>query len=296
MPTPLEIGNAVVAPPAAKPPRCLPSGLPLLGFHTMVAPINKNEQTQGSLRPDCSLPGIISKLFRGKNASPPVAPSLHNCLRTVLEQQKMSPEDVGNFLQKCPGLQRYNSAFQKLWVILRSRGVEPVSATVQEVAVGLMSLHSFSKNDSRNAYSAMLLFPGFQALRFHSMITVLKKEWTGGAPKYGAFWSAEPLLQQLLHATPTSSINLMPLCELRLQLILVCRLLMLHRGIDLSRVLRTVSVLGGRPFMKIQRKGWKAHQWEEILSIPETKIISPWHLVQEYVARTSGKVPPGGPF
>jgi hypothetical protein len=72
-------------------------------------------------------------------------------------------------------------------------------------------------------------------------------------------------------------------------------LLGLHRSIDLTRTLRTVSFAGSVPFVLIKRKGWRSYKWEEVMSIPSHPHISPWHLMQKYVAMTSHLVPPGSP-
>ena len=165
---------------------------------------------------------------------------------------------------------------------------------MNDVSAGLMELHSFSRADARNAYSARLLFPGFQSLRFNNMISVIRKNWKCDTPKYAAFWSPEPIIRQLLGAAP--SVRNLSTPALRLHLLLSLRLFHLCRGVDLSTILRVISFVGNRPFMKIKRKGWSAHRWEEVIGFPHSRLISPWHLMQEYVARTHTTTPPGGPL
>ena len=112
----------------------------------------------------------------------------------------MSPENIETYLKKLTAIPRYNSAFRKLFGILIKQGVEPTQATVTQVAQGIWELHQTSPAEARNAYSSMLLFPGFQALRFQTVIQTMKKDWKGDRPKYAAFWSPEPILRRLLAA------------------------------------------------------------------------------------------------
>ena len=205
----------------------------------------------------------------------------------------MPPADIETYLAKCPSISRYNTSFRKLYGILLQGGVPPSEATVAQVASGLLTLSKFSKSEAKNAYSAMLLFPGFQPLRFNHVVSVLKKTWKSDTPKYASFWCPEPILRGLLEAT--KSLNALSLPDLRLSLLLSLRLLQLCRGIDLANILRTVSFVQNRPFIRIKRKGWRTHRWEEVISLEGSPPISPWHLLQEYVARTTGQSPPGGP-
>ena len=52
----------------------------------------------------------------------------------------------------------------------------------------------------------------------------------------------------------------------------------------------------GKPFILVQRKGWLYHKWEQVVSLPTYPNISPWHLLQHYVAKTCQQGPPGGPL
>ena len=99
------------------------------------------------------------------------------------------------------------------------------------------------------------------------------------------------LIEQLAN-TPLSG----TLLDLRERLLICMRLLCLYRSIDLARLQRTISIVGDRPFVMVQRKGWAQPKWEEILSLPRLQNISPWHLLQSYVARTSGLGTSGGSF
>ena len=68
-----------------------------------------------------------------------------------------------------------------------------------------------------------------------------------------------------------------------------------HRGINLSRTLRTLSVVDGVPLILLRRKGWPHPKWEQLLKYDEIPCLSPFHVMQAYVQKTSF-VAPGGPL
>ena len=70
---------------------------------------------------------------------------------------------------------------------------------------------------------------------------------------------------------------------------------MLCRNIDLERMYITISMVGNKCFVLIQRKGWLKPQWEAVVQIPEIPQICPWTLLQKYVAMTSHLVTQGSP-
>ena len=182
-------------------------------------------------------------------------------------------------------LSRYQSGFKKLLVILSHSGVPLETISIQAVAEGILTLSTQSLHDARNAYCAALLLPGFSSLRFSSLLQGIKKRWNVSVQKYASFWDPSPLLAKLdLSARP---LHLYSIDELRKRLIICWRILSLHRGVDLSRTQRTVSLVGGKIFVLVQRKGWQFPKWEEVISLPEKPHLSPWHLMQEYVRRTA---------
>ena len=63
----------------------------------------------------------------------------------------------------------------------------------------------------------------------------------------------------------------------------------LHRSIDLARLHRTLSFVGGRPFILVQRKGWKCPRWEEVMVLPHPS-LSPFHLLRKYVELTEARM------
>ena len=161
------------------------------------------------------------------------------------------------------------------------------------MTANIVFLNKYSPSQARNAYSAMLLVPGYDGLRFCPLLHPFKRQWNTSVPKYASFWDATPLIQRLagLTLSPEASIK-----EVRDRLILVCKLLWLHRSVDLSRVLRSVSLVGGQPFIKIRRKGHNSFRWERMVHIPDFPDLSPWSLMVRYVAMTASQGTPGGPL
>jgi hypothetical protein len=226
------------------------------------------------------------------DAKAKVAPSVHFALRQTLQEQQMSPAAIEDYLGRLASLSRYDKPFRVVWAMLVDQGVQPQKATVAEVISVLVKLHAWSPSQARNAYSALVLFPHLQALRFHQALVPYKKLWNCNVQKYASFWSAGDVLQAL------AATQLKPgdVAALRDRLILCCCLLALHRGVDLSRVVRTVSMVQGQPYILLKRKGWKTFKWEQVISLPQHPGISPWHLLQAYVQATQGHCDPGGPF
>ena len=195
-----------------------------------------------------------------------------------------------------PSLNRYSSGFKLLWAMLTKNGINPPEATVDQVVDNLIQLFGVSKHQARNAYSALLLLPGYQSVRFHPLLSPYKKMWNIATEKYACFWDARPVLLKLAETPFSFFDDPSHLVDLRTQLILVARLLCLYRSVDLAQALRTCSVLHSKPFLKIKRKGQRFAKWERVLSVLDFPQISPFHLMQKYVALTRFQGKPGGPL
>ena len=234
--------------------------------------------------------GMFENCHGEKMPPPPVEPLLHSLLRKVLEGEQVPTPAVDDFLGRNPSFRRYRSALKLLWIILEKRISDPLRASVAQVAGAIILLHQFSVAQARNAYSAAVLFPAWQGLRGHPLLNKYKKEWKTGIPKYATFWDCRPALEKLL------STECGDLTEVRMRLVVVCRLLCLFRSVDLSNALRTVSVRDGVPYILIKRKGARTHRWERVVCLPEAENISPWHLIMRYVRMTVGHGKPGGPL
>ena len=81
---------------------------------------------------------------------------------------------------------------------------------------------------------------------------------------------------------------------LRDRLLLLLRLLSLHRSVDLSRTLRTASTMNQNFFVLVKRKGWTSYRWEEVPQVSGEPDICPVTIMKRYVSVTSGQGPPGG--
>ena len=172
-------------------------------------------------------------------------------VRTLLEKQQATPQATSDFLARNLSIKRYNSAFKLLWGILRFAKIEPLKAFLVRVASAIIQLHGFSKAQARNAYSAMLLVPGFDQLRFQTVLQSYKKEWNSNVEKYSYFWDPVPIVERMATTTLLWS-NVQMVRE---RLIIVCKLFCLFRSIDIARVKRTCSMVGDLPFFLVQRKG-----------------------------------------
>ena len=126
------------------------------------------------------------------------------------------------------------------------------------MATAIISLSEMSMAEAGNAYAAVCLLPGFESIKFSPLLKTLKRAWNQSVQKYGAFWDPRPILRKLETKKPLWEFSVP---ELRDRVILLFRLLGLYRGVDLARTSRKISFVGERPFILVQRKGWKSPQW-----------------------------------
>ena len=160
----------------------LPPSGSLLGFCHMVAPVNKVVQARGKVSSFSPSERDVCQLLGGVFAQAQVAPSLSDCIRKLLEQQQVQAEDISLYLAGLKSLKRYDLPFRKLWGLMSLKGLSPDNPTVQGVATSLLALHRLAPNEARNAYSACLLLPGFQALKFSTLLGPMKKGWGNPTP------------------------------------------------------------------------------------------------------------------
>ena len=130
-------------------------------------------------------------------------------------------------------------------------------------------------------------------MRFHPLLNPYKRQWNVNVEKYAKFWDPLPILRALA-AVPLHMLR-QDVSLLRTHLILACRLLCLYRSADLANLKRLVSIMDKVPFIKIKRKGQRSFKWERVVCVPNCPQISPFHLIQEYVALTRKQGKPGGP-
>jgi len=217
------------------------NNMPPVGFCTMVAPINKATYTTDPCLGNPTSSRNVFQLHESVYAHAKVAPSLHSVIRAKLEQSEMHSENVKDYLGQNLSINTYDSAFRILWGILKSRGVNPGEASCDQIASAIIELHKASASQARNAYSGVLLIPGFSSMRFMSVLLPYKKIWNTNTEKYASFWDPTPLLERLL----SEKFDWNMAQEVRDRFILVSRILCLYRSVDLSRMLRNISFVGG---------------------------------------------------
>ena len=280
---PLDPNRQVAPKTLGAPPYYLFNDNSILGFSTVVAPFTKVKSAQNTGSASTSLPRLFHKLPGDPNAPNPVAPNLHNVIRGMLEKQQMSAEGISLYLEKLPSLVRYQNAFNHFWSLCVQNKVDFQTSSLWTIAGELLKLHKQLPHQARNAYSALLLIPGFDQLRFSPILRPCKREWNISTPKYSTFYSATPFLQKL----DNTSLRWSNLEDVRNRLIICWRFIQLARSIDLSRLYRTISLIENRPFVWIHRKGWQAPRWEEIICLPDHPNICPWTLLKRYVSMTA---------
>jgi hypothetical protein len=259
----------------------------------MVAPINQNVKARDK---DVNHPpqgGDVQELLGRINASTTLAPGLHHCFRFLLEQQQIGDQEISFALKNLGNVSRYDRAFKKLYVILQEKHGEPLREKIMDVATAILLLSEISVTDARNAYSAVCLLPGFEHVKFSPLLKNLKRLWNHSIQKYATFWDPQPLLKKLRSYRP---LHMMSVPDLRSRLILLFRLLALHRGVDLARTQRTLSVVQDKVFLLVQRKGWKVPKWEQLLKFDEIPSLSPFYVMSAYMQKTAHSAPPGGPL
>ena len=161
--------------------------------------------------------------------------------------------------------------------------------SVDQVASVLLLMSDINENQARHAYSACLLLPGFESLRFSVLLRQAKRKWSASVPKYTEFWSAEIVLQKLLQ----SHLDWTSIKAVRNRLLLVLRLFHLFRSVDLHRTLRVLSLQGNATFILVKRKNQVKYQWEEVLQLPSARSCCPRTLLLHYVSLTAHLVPAG---
>ena len=228
----------------------------------------------------------------GPGCQSQMAPSLYSALRAVLQKQQMSHTALENYMSSLKSLDRYNKPFQLIWALLEQKNIQPPKASISEVVSAIIELSEISIPQARNAYSALIYFPQFQALKFNSQLQPLKRKWNVNTQKYGAFWQAEDVIAEMACS------QLIPedLVGVRSRLILCFRLFGLFRGVDLARTLRKISFVGDKAYIMVKRKGWQTYKWEQVISLPQAPAVSPFHLLKQYVALTAQHGTPGGPL
>jgi hypothetical protein len=112
----------------------------------------------------------------------------HEAERKVLEAKQMQPAEVDQLLKSLGHFLWYDRAFKTFDVFCKFKKRALESASIYESAGLLISFNHHTKNEAMNAYSALLLLPGWEQLRFSPLMRRLKQAWNSTNAKYGAFW------------------------------------------------------------------------------------------------------------
>jgi len=286
---PVEHHPAMAIAAAAAPPPSVLDGCPLLGFKHLVSPVAQANRPSHSNLGCATISRNVSELHRAVYEGAKVAPSFLSTFRKILQREQMPLQVQNSLLAKMSSTERYDAAFRKLYALCTINGIHPEEASVMEIAGQIVQLCDLSQADARNAYSACLLLPGLNALRCNVLLQKCRKTWSAAEPKYSEFWEVEVVLQRMAQVP----LQWASVPCVRARLLLVFRLFHLMRSVDCSRIQRTISFIGDRPFILVRRKGWSTHRWEEIISLPLQPSISPWHLLRHYVHLTQHHAPPG---
>ena len=105
-----------------------------------------------------------------------MAPTIHSALRTVLQEQQMSPEALDSYMSSLKSLDKYNKPFQMIWALSEDKNIHPIQATITQIVSAIIELENFSTAQARNAYSGLICFPQFQQLKFVTQLAPFKKE------------------------------------------------------------------------------------------------------------------------
>ena len=281
----------VAAPLATTPSSDLLDGGASLGWDCVVAPVNSLAHTGLPGDPGTPEVGIVPKLPGRNDASYKMAPSLSDAIRRALQGKQVSPENITLHLNSLSSLPRYDHAFRHLWCFCHMQGADPLALSLEEVAGWLLRMAQHWPHEARNAYSALLLIPGWQQLRFSPLIKSCKAKWQSKGDKYPDFWDAQTILKKLFLAP----LDWKDTKSVRDRLILVLRLLHLCRSVDLQRMYRRKSVSQGGLWVAIRRKGQVRARFERLIRLP-WKGVSPHHLILHYVTLTAGSGSISGPL
>jgi muconolactone delta-isomerase len=262
-----------------------------VGVIRVVAPTS--ESIRGffpRLGPEGPPSNFVELVGRARQGAPR-RPSFCRCLRALYREAGYDEDAISSILGKASAsVGRYDNAFRLFVELTGLMGFSFLEATIPQMVSVLAVLARVSPSQARSAYSAILLCPGRDGLRYNAVVKGLRAEWAASTPRYASFFSGAVLLERLAAA----SLDWSSRTEVRARLVLVWRLLGLFRSYDLFNVRRAVSELEGKHFVLVRRKGWQTFRWERIISLPNAPELSPWHLFAHYVALCP-KAGGGGP-
>ena len=284
---PLVTDSAMATRAQSEPPCDQSRASFLVGFGVMVAPINLLAREGNASASHSATVGPLSELSRSLHEETKMAPSLHSVIRQRLLARNFTEIEIEQHLKGLGALNRYQNAFTLLFAMALRDGLT-INSPLDAFVGLLLELHAVSPSPACNAYSALLLVPGFHDVKYHPLLKQAEKAWNKHSQRYAAFWDPVPVFVAFLNI----SYDVKYIAHARIRLILLWRFLGLFRSIDLSRTKRQVSSIGERRFVVVQRKNKPDYRWEEILVL-HLHAWSPWHALCTYVELTAPLVAPG---
>jgi hypothetical protein len=220
---------------------------PILGFKSMVAP-NSETARQGDPKfSDKTISWDVQKLLGRVHALSTLAPRLSDCIRKGLQAKQVSSEAQDTYLKGLKSIQRYNASFKLFYGFCICQNFKAMEASLQAIAGMLLEFNKILPTHTRFVYSSLLLIPGMDQLAFNPLLRQLKRQWNVSTVRYASFYDASDPLQKLVQRT----VKWDSVSDVRMQLLLSCRFLVLCRNIDLERMFRTISMVGQKPFVLI---------------------------------------------
>ena len=170
----MDIDHEMASTFGEQPPGDMSDRDSILGWDNLVAPCNSIASTglPGGL--DQSQVGSFPKLPGPGHATYEMAPSLSQIVREALQRKQVSPENITLYLSKIKDWKRYEKSFRKLWAFCLDGGGDPNNLSIEGAAGWLLKLAENSPHEARNAYSALLLVPGWESLKFSALIKKCK--------------------------------------------------------------------------------------------------------------------------
>lgn len=163
--------------------------------------------------------------------------------------------------------------------------------STEEVSTWLLRFAQVLPHTARNAYSALLLIPGWEFLKFARCIKLAKRLWNVSEAKYADFWDAKSVLQKLQKIP----VNWHSVQQVRDRCILIMRLFHLCRSIDLAQAVRTSASMDQALYVMLKRKGRALPVFEQLITVPDRNLC-PTALLLRYVQLTVKEGVPGGPI
>ena len=255
----------------------------------MVAPMD----TVGAETVDAERPSVLVSIQHRTKLRRPY--SLQNTFRSdfifrgaTAEEAEVLARELGDIT-----FERYDRTWNRLVPALLQTcwASEPTDFTQWEriplfkLAVAMASLaRQRSMAEGRNMYSALLLFPCFQAFCFERELVPVKRLCDAAQPKYHWFYGVATLLGMLAKQQPVGEE------QARLSCILLLRFLAVFRGCDLAAASRGLRMSAQPWFLNSKRKGrqylgsYRVHAIKPVGLCPQQAILRYSKLLQDYTS------------